>query len=468
MTPGFRALIVSTLLVVALPLPLAAQSTESGGGGQEGSAPQGGDSGEGGDGPAVTRPFRGLFGLGDSGRTGASLSGSLFGAYSDNLAATLPGRSFDPRYQRSGWYTGANSEVSVNWRGEAASLNGWGFAGTSYYPDFDNPFVPTYSGGIGFSRPIGRRNSMNLSTSVTYSPYFLNGFYPDVPNLDDLPITPVTPDPNLDVSSNTIIRYSARAGVSRQLSRASTISAGYSYWRSDYTEFDRSYEQNHGSITFQRQLTRHASVHLGYGYRSITNHVLGFPDVTRDIQDIIAGINYNRAFAISMSRRTRVSFSTGSSYVSGSDISGGDFDSGTRSRFYVTGTAEIVHEMGRTWRAAAIYRRSAGFSELVFEPVLSDSISGRLNGLLGRRNEVSVLVSASTGNVGNDRPGTDYKTHLASAQLRRALNRHLAAYVSYQLYKHDFGGQVRLPLGFPNYLDRQGVQFGVNAWLPLR
>ena len=181
---------------------------------------------------------------------------------------------------------------------------------------------------------------------------------------------------------------------------------------------------------FQRRLTRHASLHLGYGYRSITNHVLGFPDVTRDIQDINVGINYNRAFAISMSRRTRVSFSTGTSYVSGSDISGGDFNAGTHSRFYVTGTADIVHEMGRTWRAAAIYRRSAGFSELVFEPVIADSVSGTLNGLLGRRNEVSLLVSASTGDVGNDRTGNDYTTYLASAQLRRALNRHLAAYVS--------------------------------------
>ncbi len=110
----------------------------------------------------LTRPFRGLFGLGDSGRTGLALSGDLFGAYDANVAATLPGRAFDPRYQRSGWYAGANSQLQGNWRGERAALNGWAAAGTNYYPEFGNPFVPSYSAGLGFSRPLGQRNSFQL------------------------------------------------------------------------------------------------------------------------------------------------------------------------------------------------------------------------------------------------------------------------------------------------------------------
>ena len=464
-----QALIVSTLLVCAGPIPLAAQTADPGG--QGGSPPQGTEGGDGGgDGSALTRPFRGLFGLGDSGRTGASLSGALFGAYSDNIAATLPGRTFDPRFQRSGWYSGANSQLSVNWHGERATLNGWGFAGTSYYPDFDNPLVPSYSGGIGFGRPLGQRNSMQLSTAMTYSPYFLNGFFAGVPQLDELPVTPVTPDPGLDVSGNTIIRYSASAGVTRQLSRAASISAGYTYVRSNYSDYDRTYEEQRGSVTFGRRLTRHASLRLGYGYRSITSTlgVPGIPDITRSVQDINVGVDYNRSFAISMSRRTRVGFGTGTSFVKGSEISGGEFTQGTKSRFYVTGTADIVHEMGRTWRAAAAYRRSAGFSELVFEPVISDSLTGTLSGLLGRRNEVSMTASASTGDVGNNRPDSDYTSYFANAQFRRAITRHLAAYISYQLYRHDFGTQVRLPIGFPQYLDRQGVNFGLNVWVPLR
>ena len=48
------------------------------------------------------------------------------------------------------------------------------------------------------------------------------------------------------------------------------------------------------------------------------------------------------------------------------------------------------------------------------------------------------------------------------------LTRHLAAFVSYVYYKHDFGNDVLLPITFPHALNRQGVNIGVNAWLPLR
>ncbi len=73
-------------------------------------------------------------------------SETLFGAYDDNVAATLPGRAFDPRYQRSGWYSGANSQVQWNWRGERAAAERLGGrpARTTTLISTD-PFVPSYS-----------------------------------------------------------------------------------------------------------------------------------------------------------------------------------------------------------------------------------------------------------------------------------------------------------------------------------
>ncbi len=464
-----QALVVSVLFACALPSPLAAQATDPSG--QDGgTGAQQGTEGED-DGSARARPYRGLFGLGDSGRTGAAISGTLFGAYDDDIASTLPGRPVDPRYQRSGWYSGANGQVSFNWRGERAAMNGWAAAGTSYYPDFDKPLVPTYRGGIGYSRPIGERNAVRLSESVHYSPYFLNGFFADIPQLDELPNAPVVSDPSLDVSGNSILRSSTTAGFSRQLSRASTLNAGYGYTRSDYSNQDRSYESHNATVLFLRQLTRHANLRLGYGYRTVMNRVglPGEPELSDDMHDFIVGVDYNRSIALAMSRRTRLAFSTGTSFISGSQASGVNFGNPRpRSRFYVTGTANLVHEMGRTWRAAAAYRRSASFSELVLAPVVSDSLTATLSGLLGRRNEVSLIASASNGHVGEVRTSNDFTSYTASAQLRRALTRHLAAHVSYILYRHDFDDQVLLPTGFPQSLNRRGVNFGLNAWLPLR
>ncbi len=272
------------------------------------------------------------------------------------------------------------------------------------------------------------------------------------------------------MSGNTIARYSTSVAFTRQLSRSATFTAGYAYSRSNYQSFDRSYEQQHGSVMFNRQLTRHASLRLGYGYRSATSEVglPGEPRLTNEMQDIQVGIDYNRSLTLSMSRRTRISFSTGTSYLGRSDLSGSDLDAQRRSRFYITGNATLTHEMGRTWRTGLVYQRSAGFSELAFEPVTSDSVTASLSGLLGRRIEFSAQASASSGHVGDRRTNDDYTSYRATAQLRRAITRYLAARVAYLYYQHDFANQIRLPIGFPQALERNGVQFGINVWFPIR
>ena len=467
-TLPIRLVLISTLLLSVWPRTLAAQSETSAGGGQEGAAPQtGGEETDNGS----TRPFRGLFGLPDAERTGAAMSGTLFGAYNENVTATLPGAPLDPRYHRSGWYTGANAQLSFNWRGDRSAANGWAHAGTSYYPDFDRPLVPTYSGGIGFGGPLGQRNSYHLSQSALYSPYFLNGFFPTVPVLDELPAPPVTGDPALNVSGDTIAHYTTEASISRQLSRVSTVTAGYLFGRTNYTAVDRQYQQQYASIQFRRGLTRHATLRLGYGYRAVT-HESPLPDVPafqRDSQDITIGVDYNRSIAFSMSRRTRLQFSTGTSYIGRSHLSdSGGLATSSRSRFFVTGSAQLIHEIARTWTATAVYRRSVGFSELVFEPIISDSYAATLSGYLGRRDQITAVVSASQGAVGTVRSNNDYSSYVASAQWRHALSHNLAAYVRYAYYRHDFAQSIRLPSGFPQALTRNGVDFGLNVWLPLR
>jgi hypothetical protein len=315
--------------------------------------------------------------------------------------------------------------------------------------------------------PFGERNHIRLSQTFQYSPYFLNGFFPEIPNLDDPAVLPTINDSSFDVSGNTIMRSSSIASFSHRLSRESTISGSYSYFYSNYTGVDRTYKQQYGSVSFSRRLTRHAHLRLGYGYRTIDSDV-GVLSITRSSQDIDAGIDYNRSFSLTMTRRTRVSFRTGTSFISRSYLSEGGVQR-DRSRFYVNGTADLTHEMGRTWRASAVYRRNVGFNELVIDPIISDSVTASLSGLLfGRRNEFSAFASASRGEVANNLAHNSYTSYRASAQLRRGLTRHLAAQVSYIYYKHDFGSDILLPVAFPHRLDRQGVNFGLNVWLPLR
>ncbi len=466
MSSRLGVLIVSAVLLAALPSLSSAQNAEDGAG-------QGAPSGQGTESEnsaPLTRPFRGLFGLGDEGRTGVNLSGSLFGAYDDNLGATLPTQPLDPRYQQSGWYTGAEARLSVNWRGERSSLSGYGSAATSYYFDTAEPIVPRYSGGIGFSRPLGERNAFHVSQTIVYAPSFLNDFFAPGLSLDERPVAPVDLDPGMLVGGEMIAHYSTATSISRRLSRQATVSASYLYSFANYADFDRQYDEHRASVGFRRQLTRHAALRLGYGYRTANTQLRDF-DVPEapyddDIHSLDFGIDYSRALTLSMSRRTTVSFSTGSAFLSGRSTRAGGFPAETRNRFFVTGRAQLAHEMGRTWQAAVVYARTASFSDFLFEPVMSDSVTATLAGLIGRRNEVSLRASASRGIVMST-SDEDFSSAFASVQWRRALGRFVAAQVSYLYYDHDFANAVRLPRGFPQSLDRQGVRFGLTVWLPL-
>ena len=122
-TLPIRALIVTALVVFVSSLPLAAQTAETGGGGaQEGAPPQ--TEGEGND-RGSTRPFRGLFGLDDSGRTARRSPARYSARTTTTSPQRFPGGRLIRAITRSGWYTGANSQLSFNWRGERTSANGW-------------------------------------------------------------------------------------------------------------------------------------------------------------------------------------------------------------------------------------------------------------------------------------------------------------------------------------------------------
>src|SRR5262245_31717817 len=406
MTARLPALIVSSLLLAALPSLAAAQTTDPapGEGTSGGQGTTSGEQGsEGGEGSPLTRPFRGLFGLGDDSRTGADVSGSVYGAYDKNLGATLPGQERDPRFHESGWYAGGNTRFSLNWRGERSSANGWAGAAANYYPKYRDapgnrdPLVPTYSGGIGVSRPFGERNNLSARFLARYSPYYLSGFFPEVPSLDPLPAPVEDVDPGLDVSGRTLTRYSTVVELSRRLTRKATLMLQYGYILTDYNATSRKYTQHFAAISFRRQLRPHLGLRLGYRYRRSTNTVFtGLLDddlLNRDMHDIDAGLNYSRSFTLASSRRTTLGFSTGSSFYTTRRLSDDGLSTQSRTHLYANGTVTLAHEMGRTWSLAAVYSRNAGFSELVFEPVTSDSASASLSGLIGRRDEISFRAS---------------------------------------------------------------------------
>ena len=120
------------------------------------------------------------------------------------------------------------------------------------------------------------------------------------------------------------------------------------------------------------------------------------------------GVDYRKP--LSRSRRTFLRFRTGSviaeeletGAVIGEQVEtgAGIGDPVEGRRFEATGSASLVHQIGRTWSAQAQYRREVGYLEGFARPVLSDSANGTLGGLLTRRTDFYVNVNYISGASG--------------------------------------------------------------------
>ena len=179
--------------------------------------------------------------------------------------------------------------------------------------------------------------------------------------------------------------------------------------------------------------------------------------------DIDVGVNYNRT--LSFSRRTRLSFNTGSTISAGAEQDVTDETGFGEPRFFVVGAATLVHEMGRSWTARADYSRDVSYRDGLSVPSLRDQASAGVGGQLGRRTDLSSGVYWTTEAIGLE--SQNYHSWLASAQIRTALTHNLAVYANYYYYFYDFGAEVSLPQGFVRHIDRHGVRVGLTTWVPL-
>ena len=169
-------------------------------------------------------------------------------------------------------------------------------------------------------------------------------------------------------------------------------------------------------------------------------------------------MDYNKA--LSFSRRTTLTFSTGTAAV----------NSGRDTSFNLTGTARLNHEIGRTWTASAGYSRSVQFVDLLLVPVLYDSLDASIIGLLNRRVEVQAGARASIGTIAIGSQGSrgDFDTFQATGQrVVRVEPVHRSWGPRIRSIAIDSIDCVQLPLGVPRNIDRQSIRAQVSFWAPI-
>lgn len=413
---------------------------------------------------SVRRPYRGLFGGPTDPTAPKSLvfTASMYGAYDDNVLANDNTSGVgNPALQRRGYYSGAQAALDYSMQGDLGSFDASGGTQVRYYQD-SSDFVPSYFSTVRFETGFGERTSVSGGYRLIYAPSFQMGLFGDPSGIESVD-TPVDLDLFPDLFSNSAFRHGANVSIRRKLGRRSAVTLGYLTNRvSVVGDASRNFSSDGASAGYQYQATAHMAVKLGYGYR--TAHYAASGHASSKVQDINAGVDYSRA--LSFSRRTFLTFSTGSAILASDRLSVPD--SNVRSRFRLIGSAQLRHEMGRTWLADLSYHRGLIFRDNFAAPFFADGVHGSLDGFITRRVDLSTLAQWTRGTLASSADRANgYRALAAHAQIRYGLNAFLALYARYAYYQHDFDNRIALDSQLPGTFDRSGYRVGVTAYVPL-
>jgi hypothetical protein len=398
-----------------------------------------------------TRPYRGLFAAGDPNpphRLGVTWS--AFGVRDGNLTADT--RSFSPMTQLDGSYGDASMTLTYISRKDRFSILANGTGNGRYY---NRPEQLTQFGGNGnitLSFDLGRNKETKISIfqATSYQPYFQLNF------LNILPSQPTAAaanagSPQYNALTNRDSReYDGVATLVRSWGTRTTLSFDYNYRHTTLSDSPAPFRWQLGTATFRRKLTKYAALRLGYGYGQARDGTVSTaPTVVN--QNIDIGMDYARP--LSFSRRTTITFSSGSSIVS----------DGVRQYFRVLADAGLTREIGRSWALTGNYHRGVQYVEGIVGPLYADTAQMRAHGLITRRIDLGVSGAYTNGEIGLSAVANDYVSYTGAVDLHIALSSMLSISTQYAYYYYDFNQATVIP-GVPGTLRRNSLRVGLSGW----
>jgi hypothetical protein len=439
--PGLVATVGAAAVVVALASPAAAQ------------------------GGSTSRPYRGLFAGGTSEPSHAlSVNGSAASGYDTNVLADSADASFaaapaTPRPPASVYAAlsgGLSYSLNAKGIGVGASLS----SSVRRYSQLRDLVVGGVSGSLGASFTLTSRTIFTVGQAIASQPALMA--MPFVPVGEASLGQVASPDVDFLAVRVNYLSYVTSAGISQQLSRRASMSAGYSRQVSDLA-VGSGFESQSGWARFSRNLTRDLGLRLGYGY---TEARYGGDLGRYQRHTIDSGVDYSRA--LSLSRRTRLAFSSGAAAL----------NERQRTQYTVTGNATLSHQIGRSWDTGVTYTRNVGFAESLRRPYFFDGVNGSIQGLIARRLSFNAGAGATIGDFGSattrdldvasDGEGDDgFASWYASSALNTAISRHLAIGVAYTFYDYSLPAPVLVVEGSPSHVRRHSVRVSLNAWAPI-
>ena len=307
----------------------------------------------------------------------------------------------------------------------------------------------TLDGGAIVSGRLTTRVSAEMTANYRQSPYFQ--FYPRFAWVDDGLTAPGLP------YEATALRYhtgDARVGVSYQYAKSSTLSASTA--RSE-TWFPSSPNSRVTMSRYEglwtRRLNRDFGIRLGYGRQDVQHDRAGVGNYVD--QHIEAGVDFNRALTILP--RTTLAFTTYSSILRQPDRT---------TRYRLNGEFLLTRRFQRTWKLEFNGKRATDFMAGFVDPLLADSLSLTMSGLVSKRVELAMMLEGRHGEFGFDGELGRFTMAGSIAKVNFAITRHVGIYSRYGFYHHEAPVHAS-SLATIGTLSRQSFTAGISAWLPV-
>jgi hypothetical protein len=203
------------------------------------------------------------------------------------------------------------------------------------------------------------------------------------------------------------------------------------------------------------QITKSLSAYGGYN-RTTTDYADDSLDGRYGGGAIDAGISFGQA--VSLTRRTSLSFATGVSGV----------ETYETVSYVFTGNVSVAHELGRSWTLTAGARRAVNFYQTFGEPVISTSADAGVSGLLSRRIQMGAQAGWSRGSVGVASLVPEFDSWTAGGSMRVAVTRTTGLSFVYSVYNYEFQDNgAPLPFGTQPEMWNQSMRVSFDWMLPL-
>jgi hypothetical protein len=409
--------------------------------------------------PRPERPYRGLFGGGvDDASRLLTLTTAIGSGYDSNVLLgtdSFAGGSGDPRLGVSSPYGSLNTSLNFALNHRRLSIESSVASLLRYYSQLNDQFIPAHSAYVRIAGEPWRNGRLSAAQTVSLQPYLSLFVLPGLSS--DTPVNAPPQGADFGVGSADSVSLASSIDWTQRLSRRLTLTIGYSRQGTTFAKSSSfgDFSSQLGSARLSYGLTRGLTARIGYGYQDARYGAFGAGDFQGHNADV--GVDFNRA--LSLSRRTTLTFTTGSTANVYQKVT----------YYRLLGSARLAREFGRSWWAAAAYNRSVDLQPAYTRPVLGDAATIGVSGLISRRLQVASSVGAFFGNVGFSGTGTGFETYSGTAAVTLALSRHLGVNAGYAYYRYRFDeGALPLPFGtLPLRSVRQSIQASLVLWMPL-